>query len=300
MFKKIYNRIILALHRRNLLNWIPDKPFLKLIFKVRMGIKLNINNPATFNEKLQWLKLYNRKPEMTTMVDKYAVKEYITEKIGEEYVIPTLGVWDRFDEIDFSSLPDQFVLKCTHDSGGIVICRDKSKLDKFAAKKKIERSLKNNYYTKTKEWPYKNVKPRIIAEKFIEDETGGLVDYKFFCFDGVVDSVMICLDRHIGDPKFYFFDEDWNLKRLNIRGKEAPADFTVRKPDCIDEMFAIAKRLSVGHPFVRVDLYECSGKIYFGELTFYPDSGFDSNLLSETDVYFGKLLNLGTKQMEEK
>lgn len=272
-----------------------DEKYLKKAYRVYMGKPLNLDNPKTFNEKLQWLKLHNRKPEMTTMVDKFAVKEYIAEKIGEEYVIPTLGVWDRFEDIDFESLPEQFVLKCTHDSGGLVICRDKNKLDKSTAKKKIEKSLKRNYYCNTKEWPYKNVKPRIIAEKFIEDETGGLVDYKFFCFDGVVDSVMICLDRHIGDPKFYFFDEDWNLKRLNIRGKEAPADFTVRKPDCIDEMFAIAKRLSVGHPFIRVDLYECSGKIYFGELTFYPDSGFDSNLLSETDVYFGKLLKLNKK-----
>ena len=292
MFKRFYKRIFFAFHRRKMLNWIPDRAYLKMYFRVAMGRKLDLKDPKTFNEKLQWLKLYHRDPAMTAMVDKHAVKEYVVERIGNDYIIPTLGVWDRFDDIDFDTLPDKFVLKTTHDSGGVVICRDKSKLDISFAKDKLERSLRRSYYKVHREWPYKNVPPRIIAEKLMEDETGGLVDYKFFCFNGEVDSVMICLDRHIGDPKFYFFDEDWNLKRLNIRGKEAPENFTVRKPDCVGDMFEIAKRLSVDHPFIRVDLYECSGKIYFGELTFYPTSGFDSNLLSETDVYFGKLLKL--------
>ena len=285
---------------KKLLRILPDRIYISLMYYKHFKRFPNLKNPKTFNEKLNWLKLHNRKDEHTMLVDKFLVKEYISDVLGEEYVIPTLGVWEHANEIDFDSLPNQFVLKWNHDSGSVIICRDKSKFDISSAIEKLNKYEDHNGYWYGREWPYKNIKRKIIAEQYIEDETGGLVDYKFFCFDGVVDSVMICLDRHIGDPKFYFFDEDWNLKRLNIRGKEAPADFTVRKPDCIDEMFAIAKRLSVGHPFVRVDLYECSGIIYFGELTFYPDSGFDSNLLSETDVYFGKLLNLGTKQMEGK
>lgn len=270
----------------------PDKLYLQLLFRCKMGYKLNLKNPKSFSEKLQWLKLYNRNPLYTTLVDKYAVKQWVSDKIGSQYIVPTLGVWGKFDDIDFDKLPNQFVLKCTHDSGGLIICKDKSKLDLSAARKKIEKSLKKNFYYVGREWPYKSVPPRIIAEKYMEDETGGFVDYKFFCFNGVVDCVMVCLDRHLNDTKFYFFDEKWQLKRLNKRGIAAPEGFTIRKPACIDEMFRIAAQLSQGIPFVRVDLYECFGKVYFGEMTFFPDSGFDPNLLPETDSYFGKLIDL--------
>lgn len=273
---------------------IPDELFLKLYYKKHIGKRLNLKNPQTFNEKLQWLKLYNRNPEYTKMVDKYEVKKYIAEKIGEEYIIPTLGVWDTFDEIDFEKLPDQFVLKCTHDSGGLVICQDKNKLDKNEAKEKIQKSLASNYYYENREWPYKNVKPRIIAEAYMTDEVGKneFTDYKFFCFNGYVDCVMVCIDRASGDTKFYFFDEEWKLKRLNKRGKAAPEGFTLPKPQCIDEMFELAKKLSEGIPFVRVDLYQSKGRVYFGELTFFPQSGADANLLLETDIYFGGLIDL--------
>lgn len=279
--------------KSQIMKLIPDKLYLELMFRRRMGKKLNLDNPRTFNEKLQWLKLYDRRPEYTKMVDKYAVKKYVADIIGEEYIIPTLGVWESFDEIDFSQLPNQFVLKCTHDSGGLVICRDKSRFDRESARKKIDKSLKRNYYYSGREWPYKNVPPRIIAEKYMEDsKTKELRDYKFFCFNGYVDCVMICLDRYTGDTKFYFFDKYWNLKRLNKRGKEAPENFTLPKPECIDEMFEIAAALSKNIPFMRVDLYQSNGKVYFGELTFFPDSGFDANLLSKTDKYFGDLINL--------
>lgn len=273
---------------------LPDKIFLKMYYKKYMGKTLNLKEPQTFNEKLQWLKLYNRNPEYTKMVDKYEVKNYIAEKLGEEYIIPTLGVWDTFDEIDFETLPNQFVLKCTHDSGGLVICQDKSDLDINVAREKINESLKHNYFVENREWPYKNVKPRIIAEKYMTDEAGvnEFTDYKFFCFDGYVDCVMMCFDRASGDTKFYFFDEQWNLKRINKRGKEAPEGFSLPKPECIGEMFEIAKKLSKGIPFVRVDLYQSDGKVYFGELTFFPQSGVDVNLLQETDMYFGKLIDL--------
>ena len=280
-------------------NLFPDKAYLKFTFKAKTGKKLDLKNPKTLNEKLQWLKLYDRNPKYTGLVDKYEVKKYISSKLGEEYVIPTLGVWDSFDEIDFDTLPDQFVLKSTHDSGGLVICKDKSTLDIEVTREKIERSLKRNYYVNGREWPYKNVRHRIIAEKYMTDssESNEFTDYKFYCFNGYVDSVMVCYDRSIGAPKFYFFDKKWELKRYNKRGLEAPEGFTLPKPDNIDKMFEIAETLSkdVGSPFLRVDLYNSNGQIYFGEVTFFPDSGFDPNRLPETDRYFGDLVFLNKK-----
>lgn len=276
-----------------------DETYLKKVYKLQMGKDLNLENPQTFNEKLQWLKLYDRKPEYTQMVDKYAAKEYVADKIGEEYIIKTLGVWDKFDDIDFSTLPNQFALKTTHDSGGVVICKDKATFDIKKAKEKLEKSLKRKYYYVWREWPYKNVKPRIIAEEFLTDKSGGLIDYKFFCFNGVADCVMVCIDRHINDTKFYFFDKNWELKRLNIRGKNAPEGFTLPKPKNMNKMFEIAEELSKGIKYVRVDLYESNDNIYFGELTFFPDSGFDSNILEEADTYWGNLIDL-TKIKGEK
>lgn len=270
-----------------------DALYLKIKYWGMMGKKLDLKHPKTFNEKLQWLKLYDRKDEYTAMVDKAAAKDYAAEKIGSQYIIPTLGVWERFEEIDFDALPDRFVLKCTHDSGGLVICKDKSKLDLAQARQKIERSLKTDYYMSGREWPYKNVPRRIIAEKYMEDHLcGELRDYKFFCFNGVAESVMVCTERETGEPKFYFFDKSWTLKRYNLRGKAAPEGFTLEKPARIDEMFALAEKLSAGIPFLRVDLYSIDGAPYFGETTFFPDSGFDANLLAETDAYWGSLLKL--------
>ncbi len=272
---------------------LSDKAYLKLKFRLAMGRKLDLNNPVTFNEKLQWLKLYNRRPEYTTMVDKYLVRDYISEKLGEKYLIPLVGAWDKAEDVDFDKLPDRFVLKCNHNSGlGMCICKDKSKLDLEKTRKELQQGMAQDYYLNGREWPYKNVPRKIIAEQFMEDSSGGLVDYKFFCFDGYVDCVMVCLDRHLGDTKFYFFDREWKLKRLNVRGKNAPEDFTLPKPSCMDEMFCIAEKLSAGLPYSRIDLYECNGRIYFGEITFFPDSGFDPNLLPETDKYFGDLIKL--------
>jgi O-antigen ligase len=272
---------------------IDDEKFLKKVFKLRMNKNLDLENPKTFNEKLQWLKLYYRDEKLTKLVDKYEVRKYIKDTLGEKYLIPLLGVWNTPEEIDFASLPDKFVLKCNHNSGlGMCICTDKSKLDIEKVKKELAKGLKQDYYLTGREWPYKNVKPRIIAEEYISDISGGLIDYKFFCFNGVADCVMVCIDRHLGDTKFYFFDKKWSLKRINKRGKEAPKGFTLNKPKKMDEMFAIAERLSKGFPYVRVDLYECNDKIYFGEMTFFPDSGFDANILPETDKYFGDLIKL--------
>lgn len=271
---------------------LPDKIYLQIVFFKHFRRFINFKNPKTFNEKLQWLKLHNRKPEYTVMVDKYLVKKYVASKIGDEYIIPTLGVWNHADEIDFGKLPNQFVLKWNHDSGSVVICKEKKVFDAKEAIKRLNEADGRTGYWYGREWPYKNVQPRIIAEKYMEDESGGLVDYKFSCFDGYVDCVMVCLDRHLKDTKFYFFDREWNLKRINVRGKNAPEGFTIPKPSCMDEMFDIASMLSKGFPFVRVDLYAINGHVYFGEMTFYPDSGFDANLLPETDEYFGQLIDL--------
>ena len=271
---------------------LSDETFLKLKFYSLIGKKLNLKDPKTFNEKLQWLKLYNRRPEYTMMVDKYLVREYIKEKLGEEYLIPLLGVWDDPEDIDFDALPDRFVLKCNHNSGkGMYICKDKSKMDVEKVKANLREGLKEDYFLRSREWPYKDVPRKIIAEQYMtdSDEVDCFTDYKFYCFGEDVDSVMVCLERNTGNPKFYFFDKNWKLKRYNKRGKEAPDGFTVPKPENMDEMFAIAEKLAsqVKSPYVRIDLYNSKGQPYFGEITFFPDSGFDPNRLPETDIYFG-------------
>lgn len=285
--------ILLILNNKYIGTLFSDELFLKLKYRLIMKKKLILKNPQTFNEKLQWLKLHDRKPKYTMMVDKYEVRKYIAQKLGEEYLIPLLGVWDNVDDIDFDALPNQFVLKCNHNSGlGMCICKDKSKLDIEKVKKELKKGLKQDYYMTGREWPYKNVKQKIIAEQYISDgNENGLTDYKFFCFDGNVHSVMLCIDRDT-EPKFYFFDREWNLLKLNIRGKDVPDNFTLPKPDRMEDMFKIASQLSKGMKFLRVDLYCCNSKIYFGELTFFPDSGFDANLLTETDKLFGNLINL--------
>ena len=273
-------------------NNLNDESFLKKAFRCYMGKELNLDNPQTFNEKLQWLKLYDRKPEYTTMVDKYAVKKYVADIIGEEYIIPTLGVWNPFDEIDFDKLPNHFVLKCTHDSGGIVICKDKNKLDLKSAKKKIEKCLKRNYYWSSREWPYKDVKPRIIAEPYMEDSKAHeLIDYKFMCFNGKVKCSFTCSERFSKDGlKVTFFDKDWNVmpfERHYPVSKDSP-----KKPINYDKMIQFSEQLSKGIPFVRVDFYEINGQLYFGELTFYPGGGFEEFTPEEWDYKLGDFLKL--------
>lgn len=289
---KDYRTIINA--NLGLYDCLSDDKYLRKLFKAHFHRELDLLNPQTFNEKLQWLKLYDRRPEYTMMVDKYKVREYIAQTLGEEYLIPLLGVWEDPDEIDFDALPNQFVLKCNHNSGlGMCICKDKAKLDIPEVKSELRKGLKENYYLSGREWPYKNVPRKIIAEQYMKDNyLNELRDYKFFCFNGKVDCVMVCLGRFTEETKFYFFNKEWKLMRLNIRGKNAPEGFSISKPHCMDEMFQIAATLSEGLPFARVDLYECNKKIYFGEITFFPDSGFDANLLPETDRYFGDLIDL--------
>lgn len=271
-----------------------DEKFLKILYRVTMGKPLNLDNPKTLNEKLQWLKLFDRNPLYTKLVDKQAVKGYISQEFGDKYVVKTLGVYQNFSEIDFNTLPNRFVIKCTHNSGGYYICKDKNKFNYKKARRIIERGLSRNYFYANREWPYKNIKPQILIEEYLEDERGELNDYKFYCFAGEPDCVLVCIDRYLGDPKFYFFDRNWELKRYNKLGVAAPKDFTLPKPSNIDEMFKFAKDFStkIGARFVRVDLYNVNGVIYFGEATFFPQSGLDKNRLPEMDLYFGDRIPL--------
>lgn len=283
-------QIILGLLRR-VGCLIPDKLQIESYFYLEMGKKLDLKNPKTMNEKLQWLKLYNRKEEYRSLVDKIKVKDIVAQNIGSEYVVPLLGVWDSFDEIDFTKLPNQFVLKTNHSGGstGVIVVNDKSKFDKAEAKRNLESSLKNDVYKWFREWPYKGMDKKIFAEEYLGSD---LVDYKFYCFDGDADCVLLCVDRQIGAAKFYFFDKEWNLCRYNKRGKEAPEGFTLPKPEGIDKMFELASHMSKGMPFVRMDFYNVNGKIYFGEYTFFPASGYDTNRLPESDLYFGQKIKL--------
>lgn len=270
-----------------------DKWYLKVLWKRCMGYELDLEDPKTFNEKLQWLKLYNRNPQYTMLVDKYRVKKWIEDKIGNQYVIPTLAVYNSVEEIDLDKLPNKFVLKCNHDSGSVVICKDKATFDLKAAKRKLADSLKINYYLVSREWPYKNVKRCVFAEKYMEDDSGGLIDYKVSCFNGDPYKVMVCLDRFIKGPtKYYSFDKNWNLLRHNKMGKEAPESFSLPKPLNLDEMFRISAVLSKDIPFVRVDFYESNGCLYFGEMTFFPDAGFDGAILKEIDELYGSMIVL--------
>ena len=278
---------------RNMLNWMPDEAFLKRKFKLVMGYELDLEDPKTFNEKLQWLKLYDRKPLYTKLVDKYEVRKYIAEKIGEEYLVPLVGgPWNSPDEIDFTALPDQFVLKCTHDSGGVIICKDKSAFDIPAAKAVLNKHLKRNFYWANREWPYKDVPPRIIAEKYMEDETDELRDFKVFCFNGT--PRMMYISRDAAADTTDFFDMDFN--HLPIRMKDPNSAILPAKPEGFEEMRRIASDLSEGIPHVRTDFYCVNGKIYFGELTFYHNGGFTGIKPEEWNYKVGDWIKLPGKE----
>lgn len=276
-----------------LYNNMDDKKFIEKMFKATMNYPLNLENPKSFNEKLQWLKLYDRNPLYTKLVDKYEVREYISEKIGEDYLIPLLGVWDDPEDIDFDSLPNKFVLKCNHNSGlGMCICTDKSKIDIKKVKNELKSGLAQNYYLNGREWPYKNVSRKIICEKYMTDETGkNLRDYKFYCFDGKPKIVGIYQDRNsdketTGD----FFD--MNFEWVDLRFGMPNALNKPQKPQKFQEMIKIAEILSEGMPEVRVDLYISNNKIYFGELTFFDGGGFDKIEPLEWDYKLGSWIKL--------
>ena len=275
-------------------SWIPDEIYLRLRYRCKLGRWPNLKSPKTFTEKINWLKLYDRRTEYSTMVDKYAVKEYVASRIGEQYIIPTIGVWDEPEDIDWDSLPDQFVLKTTHGGGGggVVICKDKASFDRDKAISTLKNSMKSDIYRNYREWPYKNVPKRIIAEKFMAPKKSfvspEILDYKFFCFNGepkflyVSDSNSHCMS---------FLNTDWKLSNIG-RDDYHPLDKLPERPDNLEEMLEIARKLSVGIPHVRVDLYNIDEHVFFGELTFYTGGGFIPFNPKENDGKLGNLLTL--------
>lgn len=276
------------------LRFIPDIIYVKLYFRLKMKRKLNLNNPQTLNEKLQWLKFNYRKPLFTFVSDKYAVRKYVTEKVGKKYLIPLLGKYDNFTQINFDSLPEKFIIKCNHDSGGYYVCKDKEKLDIKNARKKIEKHIKRNFYYVGREWQYKNIKPCILIEKLMLDEGNELPeDYKITCFNGKIDNIMVCKDRFSKEGvKFYFFDKDWNFLRYNYGDEKLPKNFSLKKPQKLEEMVRVAEKLAEDFIYARIDLYNIKGEIYFGEITLSPNSGFDTDITYNTDKILGEKLQI--------
>ena len=305
-FKKIFKylcdskyRFSINLKKFNMHKKMSDKKVLENLYYFTFKKNINWDNPQTFNEKLQWLKLHDRNYEYNKMVDKYLVRDYIKNELGEEYLIPLIGVYDNFKEIDFSKLPNQFVIKCNHDSGGLVFCKDKKNFNVKLAKKKINRSLKRNYYYSGREWPYKNVKPKIIIEKYIEDSKfKELRDYKFFCFNGKCEFFKVDFDRQRKHGANYF---DINGNILPFGEQACPPNFNKRinLPNTIPKMINLAQKLSKNIYFLRVDFYDVNGKIYFGELTFYPASGFGKFEPEDWDLKIGKKLKLPVKKQKK-
>ena len=273
---------------------LPDKEYLKLRYFGTFHRVLNLSNPSTFNEKLNWMKLYDRNPQYPILVDKARVKDYVRSIIGDKYIIPTYGVWDSFDDIDFSTLPEQFVLKTTHDSGGVVIMKEKS-IDSIAkAKIKLNNSLNNNFYKWSREWPYSQVKPKIIAERFLTNRDGSAInDVKLQCFNGKVDNILICVDRFSETGvRYHYFDTSWNyLPYCPYPGIDA-SNINIPRPENLDDLIRIAEMLSEGFPEIRVDLYNIDNAIYFGELTIFSMSGFDTTITLKADRIMGSKLNL--------
>lgn len=272
---------------------LSDKQYLKALFMCRFGYSLDLKNPKTFCEKLQWLKLYDRKPEYARMVDKYEVKKYVADKIGNEYIIPTLGVWDAPEDIEWEELPNQFVLKTTHGGGGngVIVCKDKTKLDIKAVGKQLHKSLSSDLYKTFREWPYKNVSKRIIAESFLASPSGELKDYKFFCFNGKVKCFKIDFGRFVEHHANYYSPEG-ELLPFGEKGLEPDPNHIEIMPENLNEMISLAEQLSDGFKFLRVDLYNIKGKIYFGELTFYPAAGLGELVPDEWNEKIGGFINI--------
>lgn len=273
--------------------FIPDKLYLSIIYFLIFRKKLNLKSPTTYNEKLQWLKLNDRNPLYTVLVDKYAVKEYMRTLIGDDYILPTIAVYENVDEIDLNKLPNSFVLKTTHDSGGVIICKNKNTFDIESASKFLDSRLKRNFYYSWREWPYKNVKPRIIAEKYIDD-LDGVDDYKFFCFNGKVKYLFIATERQSEkeETKFDFYDRNFN--HLPFTNGHPNSNKVLQKPKTYDKMISLAEKISKGIPHVRVDLYTVNEKIFFGEMTFYHWSGLKPFNPEKWDIIFGDEIDLSS------
>lgn len=276
------------------LRFMSDEMYVKLYFRLALKRKLDLEHPITLNEKIQWMKFNDRDPFYSMVSDKLAVRNYIEKEIGNKYLIPLLGYWEKFEDINFNLLPNKFVLKCNHDSGGVVLCKDKNQLNMRKTKKIINTSLKRKFYYIGREWQYKSIKPMIIAEELLLDSKGNPpADYKITCFNGKVDNIMVCIDRFTKNGvKFYFFDKDWNFLRYNKGDSKLPKNFTIQKPSNLDEMIQISEKLSKPFNFARIDLYNINGNIFFSEITLTPNSGFDSDITYATDKLLGEKLHI--------
>lgn len=282
-------RLFEKFERHGFTDFLSDRAYIRTVYYLRLGKKPDLSDPKGFNEKLQWRKLNDRKPEYTAMADKAAVKDIVAGKIGSEYIIPTLGVWDSFDEIDFDTLPERFVLKCTHDSGGLCICRDKAFFDTAKASEKLTKSLKHNYFSHGREWPYKDIKPRILAEEFVSDgENENLPVYKFFCFHGKPEIIQSIQNDKQPNETIDYFNSEWELLELRQNFPNSPVP--AARPENLSEMLDIAARLSQGFDFIRVDLYSVNGQVKFSEYTFYSDSGFAPFYPACRDEELGRLI----------
>lgn len=286
--------------RKTKMMWHDDEQYLRILYRLFYGHKLNLENPKLYSEKMQWLKLFYRKPEFTQMVDKYEVKKLVTDKLGGGIVIPCYGVWNSFDDIDFDQLPNQFCLKCTHDSGSYVVCKDKPTFDKEAARKKLMKNLNKNFFYEFREWPYKNVKPRIIAEKY-EPSLGnvGSEEYKLTCCDGEVKAITVCGGVPHADYSLRSndtFTKDW--KRQDWYAYYKPKGGDIKKPTQMDKIIEMSEELSKGIPYIRIDWYIIDGKPYFGEFTFYTWAGFLRFTPPEWDKKMGDWIKLPNKKME--
>lgn len=281
------------------LNWVPDSLYLKVLYRVIMGRKLNLKNPKEYNEKLQWLKLNDRKPEYSTMVDKYEVRGYIADLLGDKYLIPCLGIYDSVDDIDIDALPDRFVLKCTHDSGSVEICKDKSSFDIEGARHRLSQAMKRNYYATYREWPYKSVKPRIIAEGYLEGDGGDLKDYKVMCFNGEAKIIEVHENRFV-EGKVHtqtFYDREWNIVPLT-QVETVTVDRPGERPRQLDEILRLSELIAKDMYHARIDWYIEGDKIYFGEITFFDGSGFESFSTPEMERMLGDMINLPEKWKE--
>lgn len=289
--KTLYQALIYNISKSKVSHLIPDRLFLKIQYKSIFGRKLDLNNPKSFNEKLQWLKLYDRKKQYMQMVDKSQVKDLISEELGSDHVISTLGQWKRFEDIDFESLPNEFVLKCTHDSGSTIICKDKSVFNFDTAKEKLAKKLKTNLFWHGREWPYKFLVPTIIAEEYISSDGEAPNDYKFFCFNGKVKCFKVDFDRFTEHKANYY---TLSGELLPFGEKVCAPDYErkIAPPKNLAKMIEYAEKLSQDIPFLRVDFYEVNDKIFFGELTFFPASGFGPFVPEEWDEKIGSWLKL--------
>lgn len=277
--------------RNTFLRLLPDKQFLQIRYKYLIGKKLNIEYPTSFNEKMQYLKIHNRNPIYSTMVDKCAAKDYVAKIVGDKYVIPTYAVWEKIDDIDINGLPDQFVIKCTHDSGGLYICRNKEKFDFEQCKKNIAKSMKRNYFWVGREWPYKNVKPRIIVEKYMQDGScRSLTVYKVFNFNGEPKLIQVILNDKSNDETVDYYDVEWN--KLDLKQNYDNSTIVLNRPEKLQEMLTLARKLSVRQSFLRTDFYIVNGEVFFSEFTFFSDSGFASFAPEYWDKNLGELIDL--------